>query len=179
MTAHRPDDVKTPVIGTEETFEGFYHREYRAVVALVYALSGSRAAAEDVAQDAFLAAYRDWDRLAQHPRPAAWIRRVAANRAVSAWRRRVAEVRAVRRLTGSAGPPPDEMDPTAVRVWSQVRRLPKRQAQSLALRYLEDLSVEQIAEVLDCSAGSVKQHLHRGQQTLARRLGEKGGDDDR
>jgi RNA polymerase sigma-70 factor (ECF subfamily) len=179
MTAHRPDDVKTPVIGTEETFEGFYHREYRAVVALAYVLSGSRTAAEDLAQDAFLTAFRDWEHVARHPNPEAWIRRVASNRAVSQWRRRVAEVKAVRRLVGWSGTPPEEMDPAAKLVWSQVRRLPKRQAQSLALRYLEDLSIDQIAEILSCSSGSVKQHLHRGQQALARRLGEKDGDDDR
>ena len=48
-----------------EGFEAFYVREYQAVVRLAYALSGSRLAAEDIAQDAFLRAFRDWDHIRQ------------------------------------------------------------------------------------------------------------------
>ena len=47
-----------------ERFEDFYVREYSALVGLAYALSGSRSGAEDLAQEAFLAAYSDWDRIA-------------------------------------------------------------------------------------------------------------------
>ena len=46
-----------------EGFEAFYVREYQAVVRLAYALSGSRLVAEDIAQDAFLRAFRDWHRI--------------------------------------------------------------------------------------------------------------------
>jgi DNA-directed RNA polymerase specialized sigma24 family protein len=48
-------------------------------VELVYALSGSRMGAEDIAQEAFLRAYRDWDRVGSYEHQAAWVRRVAAN----------------------------------------------------------------------------------------------------
>ena len=48
-----------------EGFEAFYLREYAAVVRLAYALSGSRLAAEDIAQDAFLRAFSDWDHIRQ------------------------------------------------------------------------------------------------------------------
>jgi Sigma-70 region 2 len=57
-----------------EGFEAFYLREYHAVVRLAYALSGSRLAAEDIAQEAFLRAFRDWERI-RHP--SAWVRKVA------------------------------------------------------------------------------------------------------
>jgi DNA-directed RNA polymerase specialized sigma24 family protein len=56
-----------------EGFEAFYLREYHAVVRLAYALSGSRLAAEDIAQEAFLVAFRDWERIRQ---PLAWVRKV-------------------------------------------------------------------------------------------------------
>jgi RNA polymerase sigma-70 factor (ECF subfamily) len=166
-------DEEAQVVRTAEPFSQFYDREFRRVVALAYVLSGSQNGAEDLAQDGFLAAYRDWDGVGTHPNPGAWVRRVVANRSVSMWRRRMAEVRAAARLIPSSGLRPEEMDPVATEVWSQVRRLPKRQAQALALRYLEDLPVDQIAEVLECSSGSVKQHLHRGQRALAHRLGEE------
>jgi RNA polymerase sigma-70 factor (ECF subfamily) len=57
-----------------------------------------------------------------------------------------------------------------------VRRLPKRQAQAVALHYLEDRSVEDIAAILECSTGTVKQHLHRARRRLAALLGEDGGE---
>ena len=70
-----------------ETFEDFYVREFAAIVGLAYALSGSRSGAEDLAQEAFLAAHRTWDRVGGYEEPGAWVRRVVANLAVSAFRR--------------------------------------------------------------------------------------------
>jgi RNA polymerase sigma-70 factor (ECF subfamily) len=54
--------------------------------------------------------------------------------------------------------------------WQAVRRLPPRQAQAVALYYLEDYSVRKIAEVLDCSEGTVKTHLSRARNAVARQL---------
>ena len=56
--------------------------------------------------------------------------------------------------------------------WKAVRALPTRQAQAIALFYLEDRAVADIAEVLGCTASTVKVHLHKGRASLARRLGE-------
>src|ERR671924_123652 len=81
-----------------ETFEALFLSEYRRVVELAYALSGSRAGAEDIAQEAFLRAYRDWDRVGSYEHRAAWVRRVAANLATSGLRRRLVEARALARL---------------------------------------------------------------------------------
>jgi RNA polymerase sigma-70 factor (ECF subfamily) len=78
-----------------EGFEAFYVREYHAVVRLAYALSGSRLVAEDIAQEAFLRAFRDWHRI-RHP--SAWVRKVAVRRAGRTVQRRLLEARAVARL---------------------------------------------------------------------------------
>jgi len=56
--------------------------------------------------------------------------------------------------------------------WAEVRRLPRRQAQSIALFYIYDLGVAEVARTIGCSEGSIKVHLSRGRATLARRLGE-------
>jgi RNA polymerase sigma-70 factor (ECF subfamily) len=56
-------------------------------------------------------------------------------------------------------------------LWDAVRALPPRQAQVVALHYLEDRSVSQIAAILDCAEATVKVHLRRGRLELARRLG--------
>ena len=62
---------------------------------LVYALSGSRAAAEDIAQEAFLRAYQNWERVGSCEHQATWVRRVATNLATSGLRRRLLEARAL------------------------------------------------------------------------------------
>ena len=63
---------------------------------------------------------------------------------------------------------------TSVEVWRAVRALPKRQAQAIALLYWEDLSVKEIAAVLECGEETVKTHLKRGRQALAAVLAGPG-----
>jgi RNA polymerase sigma-70 factor (ECF subfamily) len=154
--------------GAAETFETFYRRELPGLVAFASALSGS-ACAEDIAQDAMIAAYRRWDDVAQLDVPAAWVRRVCANRAVSTLRRRSVETRAMLRL----GARRTDVEPIAAEhetFWAEVRRLPRRQAQVIALHYIYDLGVVQIAATLGCAEGTVKVHLSRGRAALSERL---------
>jgi len=151
-----------------ETFEVFYRRELPALVAFAGALSGS-AWAEDIAQEAMLAAYRQWDVVARLDIPAAWVRRVCANRAVSMFRKRAVEARGLLRLSSRR----DEAEPIAdenAAFWAHARRLPRRQAQVIALHYIYDLGVVEIAATLGCAEGTVKVHLSRGRAALARRI---------
>jgi RNA polymerase sigma-70 factor, ECF subfamily len=157
-----------------EVFEDFYGREYPAVVGLAYALSGSRWGAEDLAQEAFMAAHRDWDRIGLYERPEAWVRRVVANLSVSAFRRRAAEAKALARIAFGREEPLPDLAVGDPEFWSAIRALPRRQAQVVALYYLEDRSVAEIAEILDVTPGTVKRHLHDGRRALARRLGSEG-----
>ena len=163
-----------PVIRAAETFEAFYRREYRPVLGLAIVLSGDRSVAEEVAQDAFLVALHDWDRVGMMENPSAWVRRVVANRSVSWFRRRAAQARALVRM----GPPPAAapgLDVEAgLELWREVRRLPRRQAQAIALMYLNGFARRDVAAVLGCSEETVKTHLDRARKTLAERLGEGG-----
>jgi RNA polymerase sigma factor (sigma-70 family) len=163
--AERSDPV---VLATMEGFETFYVTEYRAVVGLAYALSGNAAVAEDLAQDAFLAAHRNWHRIAGFEQPGAWVRRVVANLSVSAFRRRVAEAKAIVRL-GAREPLP-ELGADDLEFWRAVRSLPRRQAQVIALHYVDDRPIAEIAVVLQMATGTVKKHLFDGRRTLAHRL---------
>jgi RNA polymerase sigma factor (sigma-70 family) len=157
-------------------FEHFYLEEYPRVVKLAYALSGSRMAAEDIAQEAFLRADRDWERVGSYEHQAAWVRRVAANLATSGLRRRLVEARALARLAARREPALDVLPAENAEFWRAVRALPQRQAQAVALYYLEDLSIGQTARVLDCAEGTVRAHLARARSALARRLGLDAGE---
>jgi RNA polymerase sigma-70 factor, ECF subfamily len=158
-----------------ESFDAFYRRELPALVAFARSLSGS-AAADDIAQDAMLAAYRRWDHVSRLDLPVAWVRRVCANRAVSVLRRRAVEVRGLRRLLTQREPVGEPLPDEHEAFWAQVRQLPHRQAQVIALHYVYDLGVAEIALTLGCAEGTVKSHLFRGRATLASRLGQPLGD---
>lgn len=160
-----------------ETFESFYRREFNEVVGLAFALSGSRLGAEDLAQEAFIAAHKKWDRISGYDKPGAWVRRVVANLAVSGFRRKTAERKAITRLAGQTRQSIAEMEPADEEFWQTVRDLPKRQAQATALFYYEDRSVAEIAEILGCSPATAKVHLFRGRQAVATRLGLEVGDE--
>jgi len=165
-------DSGAPIRPGLEAFEHFYEREYTQVAALAYVLTGRRGVAEEITQEAFMAALVSWDRVARYDKPGAWVRRVIANRAVSLRRRRITELKLLPRLLGSPLTPPlTEMDAEATEVWAAVRALPRRQAQVVALHYLDDLPVKDIGTILGCSPSTVKTHLARGRTRLTRMLG--------
>ena len=176
-TAPAAGDGGSRAVRLPGSFEHFYLEEFPRVVKLAYALSGSRAGAEDIAQEAFLRAYRDWDRIRSYEHQAAWVRRVAANLATSGLRRRVVEARALARLAARREPALDPLPAENADFWRAVRALPQRQAQAVALYYLEDRSIAQTAVVLDCAEGTVRAHLAKARRTLARRLRLDAGEE--
>lgn len=157
----------TPTVPTDVDFDRFYRRELPAIVAVVAAVAG-HACAEEIAQEALLRAHREWARIQRYDKPGAWVRRVALNLAASQRRRRSSEARALARVAQRRAlpAPPPEVDG----FWALVRQLPPRQAAAIALHYLEDLSIAELAAALDCAEGTAKAHLHKGRQTLALRL---------
>jgi RNA polymerase sigma-70 factor (ECF subfamily) len=155
-----------------ETFEGFYCREYPRIAALARVLTGP-VGAEDHAQEAMLVAYRRWREVSQMTDPAMWVRRVCVNKATSQLRRRAAEARAMLRLHGRRDLTP-ALEPDDEDFWAAVRGLPRRQAQVVALHYIYDLSVADVAATLQISEGTAKTHLSRARTSLVLALGERG-----
>lgn len=153
----------------EASFESFVRSEYRSVRALVVALHGFRDP-DDVVQEAFLRAQKHWPQLAGRERPELWVRRVALNLAVSRFRRWGTESRALVRLAARRETKVVVLSAGSAEVWEHVRRLPARQAQAVALRYLDDLSIGDIAVVLGVAEGTVRALLHQGRARLARSL---------
>jgi len=171
-TARRDAEPESGIDGVAragDSFDDFYEAQYRSVTRLAAALVGRWDVAEELAQDAFLALYPRWERIARYDAPDAWLRRVVLNRAVSSLRRRAAEGRANARLERREQPA--ELRVGDADAWHAVAELPKRQAQVIALVALEDRSVAEIARILDCSENTVRTHLARARRTLATRLG--------
>lgn len=160
-------DLPLPV---PRRFADWYRAEYHQVVALVYVLSGSRWAAEELTQDAFLEAHRRWASISTYDDPGAWVRKVAVNKTRSWGRRRSAEARAYAKHTIRNRELPAELPESADGFWTAVRSLPDRQAAIVALHYLDDRPVDEIASLLDIAPGTVKTQLHRARQSLATRF---------
>jgi RNA polymerase sigma-70 factor (ECF subfamily) len=153
------------------TFDEFYRSEYGRVLALAVALCGDRAAAEDLVQDAFVAAHRKWEHVSRYEAPGAFVRRVVLNRAATRRRRRGREAAALARLAAREPVVGDDLIVPDDAFWTAVRALPPMQARCVVLRYVDDLDAGSIASVLGCAEATVRVHLHRARRTLASGLG--------
>jgi RNA polymerase sigma-70 factor (ECF subfamily) len=152
-------------------FDAFARREQQPLVAFAWSLTGSYAVAEEVVQEALASAWQSWDRVAGFDKPGAWARRVVISRCTDRRRRAGREERALARLGGRRQQDVAEPSQPDRELWAAVRDLPERQSHAVALYYLEDLAVADIAEILGCAQGTVKAHLHKGRLALARALG--------
>jgi DNA-directed RNA polymerase specialized sigma24 family protein len=126
-------DRHDPPEPTPEPFDVFYLREFPKVVGLLHGLLGSRLVAEELAQETFLVAYRDWGRISRLDNPRAWVRRVAINQRGSFLR---ASLRQQTRERDAAVRYEDDHIKLAdehAEVWQAVRTLPPLQAQVIAL----------------------------------------------
>jgi len=159
-------------------FERFFNQSYTRILAVAYAVTGDRGHAEDIVQEAFAATHRRWATVATYDDPQAWVRRLVLNKASSRWKRIGREARALARF-GSQATVALDLPLRSAQFWAAVAALPARQAAAVALFYVEDLSVVDVAKELGCSVGTVKTHLSRARHTLRaqfERTQEHGGD---
>ncbi|MGN9843482.1 SigE family RNA polymerase sigma factor [Nonomuraea sp. H19] len=139
-----------------EGFREFVRGRQRALMRTAYLLTGDAPQAEDLLQTVLMRTARHWGRLADGGNPDAYVRRALINEHIS-WRRRG------RPETPTAWPPetpsgPDPGDESLHRMALQgaLMRLTRRQRAVLVLRYYEDRSIDETADLLGCSPGTVK-----------------------
>ena len=151
-----------------------YVRSAPAGFRLAYLLTGDRALAEDLVQEAFLRFVGRLHHLRDPEAFDAYLRRTIVNLFSSHLRRLRLERRALVRQR-SAGRPEQRDRDVAERdaMWSALQTLPPRQRVALVLRYYEDLSERETAEVLGCSVGAAKQLVTRGLTALRGRIGSE------
>ncbi|MCF6377452.1 SigE family RNA polymerase sigma factor [Nocardioides KLBMP 9356] len=139
-------------------FDDFFHTSWRRLYPMAVGIAGDRASAEDALQTAFAKAYASWSRVSAAHHPEAYVRRMVVNEIISsrrsAWFRRERSTAEPDAGAASASPEGAVVDRDAV--WAAVQGLPVRQRAVIVLRYYEDLSEAEIADVLGCSRGTVK-----------------------
>ena len=151
----------------QEEFERVFRSGYRAVLQTAFLVLQDRGRAEEVTQDAFLRLYERWGGAVAFERPEAWVRRVAVRDAIRrAKRERVVPVVALVDTQAWGDRLPD------IDLLRAVGALAPQQRAAVALHCLEDLPVDQVAELMALAPATVRQHLFRARSRLADRLGE-------
>ena len=147
-------------------FEDWARARLPALVRFAVALTGERGLAEDVVQEVLIRAYGRWSRIAALDRPEAYLRRMVTNEYLS-WRRRWAHVSS-QPESGEVAEPADHAQDHAERdaLTRELARLSRRARAVLVLRYYEQLTDNEIAEVLSCPPGTVRSLASRALATL-------------
>jgi RNA polymerase sigma-70 factor (sigma-E family) len=147
-----------------------YVRNAPEGIRLAFLLTGDRDLAEDLVQDAFVRLVGRLRHLREPGAFHAYLRRTIVNLATSHFRRRRVERAYLERLAGTPAIEANrnqELDETMHRA---LLRLPERQRAAMVLRFYEDLSDVQTAEILRCSPGTVRSLVSRGMKTLRSEL---------
>lgn len=150
-------DPKQTVGGFREVYETALPR----LVRLAHLITGSNSAAEDVVHDVFVAAYRKWERIDDHH---GYLYRAVVNRSRSLLRRRALEAK------HPAEPSTADLPPELDQVWIALSRIPAKRRTALVLRYYGDLTIDEIAEMMNVRPATVRSLIHRGHLSMKREL---------
>jgi RNA polymerase sigma-70 factor (sigma-E family) len=139
-----------------------------------YLMVGERDLAHDLVQEALTKTYVAWPRLRDVSKADAYTRKAITTTYISWWRRKA----------WSAERPRDDVPEHRVHapdhdsrvvdrdwMWAELQKLPPRQRAAIVLRYYEDLTEAQTAEVMDCAVGTVKSQVSQGLRRLREQLG--------
>lgn len=151
-------------------FSAYLAARQPALLRTAYLLTGSRADAEDLLQTAMAKLYLAWDRVRDRESVDGYARRIIVNEHNSLWRRawKRQEI-AVNEVPERAAPEDAYDDGRDASLWSFVQSLPRRQRAVVVLRYYEQLSEAETADVLGCSVGTVKSQCSRALAALRER----------
>lgn len=144
-------------------FQEFVEVRYARLLRTAYLLTGTREAAEDLVQSALLTTMRHWRSVAD---PMAYVRRAMINQRTSLWRRVGSRELLTDRPPDHHAPDDSPSRDDRAQLLAALNTLPARMRAVLVLRYWEDLSEVEAAQLLSCSVGTVKSQASRGLSRL-------------
>lgn len=170
--------------GDQNAFEEIVEIYKDRVFLLCYRMLGNRHEAEDMAQEAFIRAYVNISSFNINLKFSTWIYRIATNVCIDRLRKKKPDYHLDAEVAGTDGLtlysqipidctlPQDEVESMELHetIQKEILLLPDKYRSVIALRYLEELSLKEISEVLNIPLGTVKTRVHRGRESLRRRL---------
>jgi RNA polymerase sigma-70 factor (sigma-E family) len=152
-------------------FEQYMAARQPSLLRTAYLLTGDQHSAEDLVQTALAKLYLSWDKVQRRELVDGYVRRIMVNENNSlwrrAWKRREVTTDMVPDLTGVTDRP-DHGERSAL--WDFVQTLPRKQRAVVVLRYYEDLSEAEVAQILGVSVGTVKSQSSRALAALRERV---------
>lgn len=156
-----------------EAFSEFISARSGSLFRTAYLVMGDYQLAQDLVQESLTKTFLAWPRLRDVRNAEAYTRRVIVTTSIS-WRRRKSFAeRPADRLADPGIPDPTSLLPERGELWEAVHRLPPRQRAAVVLRFCEDLSERQTAELMGCSVGSVKRQVSVALSKLRAAMGPR------
>jgi len=164
--------VSTSARDESREFREIFEATYPRLVRMLWFVVHDHELAQEIAQEAFIDLHRQWRTVGSYDRPDLWVRRVALRKAQRESARSVRRVHAERQaaVPETAGAADAGLPDPALR--AALATLPTMQRAVVALFYLEDRPMEEVADLLGCSTSTGFVHLHRARHRLAALLAE-------
>jgi RNA polymerase sigma-70 factor, ECF subfamily len=176
--------IKQVIKGDQDAFAEIVEIYSNSIYQLGYRMLGNRHEAEDIAQEAFIRAYVNIKSFNQDLKFSTWLFRIATNLCIDRIRKKKpdyyldAEVSGTDGLTmysqlASDSPLPEkELESLELQesVQKEILKLPEKYRSVIVLKYIEELSLNEISEILDLPLGTVKTRIHRGREALRQQL---------
>ncbi|MDF0728659.1 RNA polymerase sigma factor SigW [Cytobacillus sp. S13-E01] len=154
------------------------------VFQLSYRMLGNRHEAEDIAQEAFLRAYVNIHSYDTNRKFSTWLYRIATNLSIDRIRKKKPDFYLDAEVVGTEGLtmyshvaadvalPEDEVESLELQtmIQTEILKLPDKYRSVIVLKYIEEMSLKEISEILDLPVGTVKTRIHRGREALRNQL---------
>ena len=176
--------IKQVLKGDQSAFEEIVSLYQNRLYQVCYRMLGNRHEAEDIAQEAFIRAYINLHTFDQKRKFSTWLYRIATNLCIDRIRKKKPDTFLDAPVPGTDGldhysrlahesPLPEEevekMEQQE-RVQYEISRLPDKYRSAIVLRYIEELPLQEISEILDLPLGTVKTRIHRGREALRKQM---------
>lgn len=176
--------IKQVIKGDQDAFGEIVEIYKNSVYQICYRMLGNRHEAEDMAQEAFIRAYVNINSFNQNLKFSTWLFRIATNLCIDRIRKKKPDYYLDAEVSGTEGltmysqipsntPLPEaELESMELQemVQKEILKLPEKYRSPIVLKYMEDLSLNEISEILDLPLGTVKTRIHRGRESLRQQL---------
>lgn len=176
--------IKQVLKGDQDAFAEVIEIYKDKVFQICFRMLGNRHEAEDISQEAFIRAYVNIHTFNQKRKFSTWLYRIATNLCIDRIRKKKpdyyldAEVRGTEGLTmysqvaAEGQLPEEEIEEMELQaeIQRQILKLPDKYRSVIVLKYIEELSLQEISEILDLPLGTVKTRIHRGREALRKQL---------
>ena len=176
--------IKQVLKGDQSAYEDIVNLYQHKLYQVSYRMLGNKEEAEDITQEAFVRAYINLHSFDQKRKFSTWIYRIATNLCIDRIRKKKPDYHLDAEVAGTDGLDmysqiaADEQLPEEAleqmelqeRIQYEISRLPDKYRAVIVLKYIEELSLQEISDILEMPLGTVKTRIHRGREALRKQL---------